>query len=397
MPTMKGSRAGDFLLLAVAGAARLAIFGAFVTLISHSYLGSRLEGLQPGIAEQWSIGYWTPWGDPPTPISDLDWAALTHVVHHAAFVKSDSSLDLSSANIASNAATLIQTAHGAGVKVLLGIANKNQNVGLPAAMDGDSAKLVGNICDLAESYGYDGVDIDWEPFSASRNGAQMSALATGLRACLSGKILTTAAGSGDYSYWGSAHAPFDRINIMTYDMTGTWNPYSWHNAPLQSADLSAWPSKVVWSISGAVNLYGSSGIPLAKIGIGIPFYGWRWAGGGVNGPRQTWTSVPSLTQVPYNKLISQISPANYNWDPVASVPFLSIRATAAEANQFITFDDERSIAAKVSFAKGNNLGGWIIWALDQDYFPSGMPKHPLLQAVKAAIQGAQSGPTSQGK
>ena len=33
----------------------------------------------------------------------------------------------------------------------------------------------------------------------------------------------------DYRYWGSVTTYFDRINIMTYDLTGTWNPYSWHN------------------------------------------------------------------------------------------------------------------------------------------------------------------------
>jgi chitinase len=55
------------------------------------------------------------------------------------------------------------------------------------------------------------------------------------------------------------------------------------------------------------------------------------------------------------------------------------------SNGWISFDDATSIAAKVNYVQSNNLGGWIIWALDQDYFPDQTPKHPLLTAIKNAM------------
>src|SRR5205823_8781349 len=32
----------------------------------------------PPPVRPWSMGYWTPWGNPKLPLSDIDWQALTH-------------------------------------------------------------------------------------------------------------------------------------------------------------------------------------------------------------------------------------------------------------------------------------------------------------------------------
>ena len=50
--------------------------------------------------------------------------------------------------------------------------------------------------------------------------------------------------------------------------------------------------------------------------------------------------------------------------------------------QFVTYDNERSIAAKVNYVKEHKLGGWIIWHLQAGYMPAGAPKYPLLAAIQ---------------
>jgi GH18 family chitinase len=64
---------------------------------------------------------------------------------------------------------------------------------------------------------------------------------------------------------------------------------------------------------------------------------------------------------------------------VAHAPWFSI------SNGWVTFDNERSIADKVSYVRNNRLGGWIIWEIEQDYLPTHNPKHPLLTAIKNAM------------
>src|SRR5437762_1710520 len=135
----------------------------------------------------WSIGYWNSVGNPACPVSDIDMAAVTHVIHWAALVQSNGTLDLTYHNMTTDAPTLIAAAHAAGVKVIFGIVNPywlGQNSNLPNAVANYRAALVSNIMSVVNQYGYDGVDIDWE--GAAPNFAQF---APDLRAQLGIRLL----------------------------------------------------------------------------------------------------------------------------------------------------------------------------------------------------------------
>jgi GH18 family chitinase len=340
--------------------------------------------------QQWSQGYWTPWGNPGIPASDIEWGGLTHVVHAWALVRADGSLDLDTQLVSSQGPVLISGAHAHGVKALLGIGQSywtGQTTNLQSAITKNRAGLVSNIMNVVNSYGFDGVDLDWEPFSASTNGGAMQAFAADLRAQLgTTKTLSAAAIVNDYAYWGTVQSYFDRIGAMTYDLTGTWNPYSWHNAALYDTD------GMVWSVDLAVKRFTASGVPAAKLSIGIPFFGYSWNGGGVSAPRQTWQTAPSLQQIYYQSLAASINAQNYRWDASATVPYLSIDAAGTSSDQFWTYDNEQSVAEKVRYAQGRGLGGWIIWELFGDYFPAQTPNQPLLVAIKNARTGGGSPP-----
>jgi chitinase len=330
----------------------------------------------------WSMAYWNGWG--PSPVSDIDWRAITHVIHWAALVNADGTIDVTYQNVAPSAPALISAAHVAGKKVLIMISQASstrQTANLQQVIATKQTVLVNNIMNYVNAYGYDGVDLVLEPFDPQLSGEAMRALATELRKRLGGRLLTAAVNISEYRYWGTAHGPFDRINIMTYDFTGTWNPYSSHNAPLYA------PDNAVYSISLAVQRFMAAGIPGAKVGIGIPFYGWLWTGGGVSRPGQTWRTAPGLQQIPYRTLVSRVTPQNYRWDSLGQVPYLSMPSGSSDTDQFLTYDDEKSVMAKVNFAIANHLGGWIIWSLDQDDCPSYPNRHPLLAAVKRGMMG----------
>jgi chitinase len=353
---------------------------------------SSLACYQMKETERWSLGYWTPWGSPALPPDQIEWSGLTHVVYAWALVRPDARLDLSTQRVSSEAPALVAAAHSRGAKVLLGIAQPywlKQTSNLPQAARQHRSRLVENVMSVVDAYGFDGVDIDWEPFDPQKDGETLRMLAADLRERLGNRLLSAAAIINDYSYWGTIHRDFDRIGVMTYDFAGTWNPYTWHNAALyhvQGAAASAlWPR--VWSVDLAVRRFSNGGVPLSKLSIGIPFFGREWEGEGLTGPGKEWVSRPSVNYVSYQKLSGAITPDRYRWDSVARVPYLTIEDTAGPNDRFLTYDNEQSVVEKVNYAKSKGLGGWIIWELSGDYFPAQTPSQPLLHAIKNANHG----------
>jgi chitinase len=327
--------------------------------------------------EPWSIGYWNSTGDPAAPLAGIDFSALTHITHWAALVQADGSLDLDHHHLAADAPALVPRAHEAGVKALFGIVNPywlghKQNI--QQAVVEHRAEFVANIMKVVDHYGYDGVDIDWEGSPVN-----VAALAADLRAALGpSRILTADAVILDHKYWSTVHSYFDRINVMTYDMAGVWTPFSWHNSALFD---NGGP---VWSVERAVKRYVDGGTPREKINIGIPFYGYRWTGG-ISAPNQFFFFAPTLKQMKYNKVAALIDRQSYQWDSQSRTPFLTLPGDLFNGAEFISYDDEKSVAAKVNYVKDQRLGGWIIWNLSTDYMPDSLgEKHPLLKAVKDA-------------
>jgi len=334
-----------------------------------------------------SIGFWTPWGDPQCPISKIEWSALTHAVHYAALVNADGSLDLEIERIAADADEFVGTAHAHGKKALLGLFPnfEGKATNFHEAATNHRSTLIANTMSLVEQHGYDGVDVDWEPIDTSASGAAAQAFFAELRAALGSRLLTTDVVVTDSAFWAPIAPNVDRVNIMTYDLVGNWNPYTWFNSALYDDDDAE------WSIDLAVARYAAQGIPKSKISVGIPFFGYRTWGGrlasdldqGITGPRQIWDSSypPNHDQRAYNKLFPEIASSTPSWDGAARVPFVSIDPSGYGDDAFLTYDDAASIKAKIQYVKDQGLGGWIIWAIDQDYFPNAANEHPLSQAV----------------
>jgi chitinase len=59
----------------------------------------------------------------------------------------------------------------------------------------------------------------------------------------------------------------DRINIMTYDIGGAWNPQTGANSPLNPGPNGG------DSFNTAIEFWTSAGVPANKLTGGLPFYG----------------------------------------------------------------------------------------------------------------------------
>lgn len=357
----------------------------------------------------WVTAYYAGWSqgrynNGVLPAGEIDFSALTHIIHFAILPNADGSLDTTVNNLVeTNSAALVSRAHAAGKKAIICIGGWGSSGAFREATGLlNRSRFINNLVGFMQNRGYDGIDIDWEPLEAT-DVLQFTLFITEFRLRMNAinprPLLTTAV-----NYQATAFTAlfdlFDQINIMTYDLSGAWPGWvTWHTAPLYNGG-STFPSTggPLPSASDMINKFESVGIPANKLGIGVPFYGYVWSGGGgtptggVTQPRQTWTTTPKVrANVPYAAIIQDYyKTGSRRWDNVAEVSYLSIDKPDSTQDMFISFDDEQAIWKKFEFVRTNNLGGVFIWELGGGHrtdLPAGQ-RDRLLQSVKQAYNGS---------
>lgn len=358
-------------------------------------------------AELWSTGYYPGWEQSSMPASNIDFTALTHIIHFSLVPNSNGTLNSDDNSITTaNSTDIVTRAHAAGKKVLICVGGAGSEGDFQAATSvANLPVFISNLTNFMATRGYDGVDLDWEPLPTSDAG-QFTNLVNGLRSALDDftqhKLLTVAAGAypsygdpptAEYTMFAALQNQFDQINIMTYDLSGPYEGWvTWFNSPIYDGGYR-FPSTggLVPSVDGAVSNFIANGVNPNKLGIGIAFYGYVWTGGsgtstgGVTEPRQSWTTAPTITAEPsFTTIMASYYQSNlYHWDTSAQAAYLSISNANPANDMFISYDDQRTCQSKVSYARNHDLGGVMIWELAQDH-QSGQPD-PLLQALKQAL------------
>ena len=363
----------------------------------------------------WNSAYYAGWMQDHLPADQVDFTAMTHVIHFAVVPRADGTLDSTTNDVSlSNSAALLVRAHAAGVKVLIGVGGENSAAGFRGATsEANRPSLITNLMNFVRSRGYDGVDLDWEPLEATDT-HQFIRLVVDLRGALNSEfreglatpkafgahgadplLLTTAAASQP-DLFAMLQSDFDQINLMTYAFSGPWPGWrTWYNSPIYDGG-HRFPStgQPAPSVDGMVNDFLSHGVATGKLGIGLCFYGCVWSGGSGTStgdaalPWQSWSSPPTMTTLAYAEIMSRYyQPQRYYWDTNAQSAYLSINPAGSANDKFISFDDPTACRAKVAYARHKGLGGVIIWELGGGYRsdqPAGQ-RDLLLQSVKQAI------------
>ena len=349
-------------------------------------------------SKPWICAYYLS-GDADTgrlPPTAIDYSAITHLIHFGLFPNADGTLGPVAGVIPESDSKMVLTlAHAAGCKVLVSMATDEGAKKLRAALtDAVRPTLVHTLVQFVVARGYDGLDLDVEPLDDS-DVAAYAKFVPELRAALDAAkpgLLLTAAVASQPALFDRLQSQFDRINLMTYDNSGPWPGHkTWYNAGLYGAGSEKMnPTEPYPSVDDTVKQYEAAGIPAAKLGIGVAFYGYIWSR--VTGPKQ---SVKGLTAkdindgADYSLIMDQYyQPDRYHWDDQAKAPYLSIDAPDPKDRKFISYDDARLCALKIAYVKQEKLGGVIIWELGGGYRAHQPPgqRDPLLQAVKKAFQ-----------
>jgi chitinase len=339
-------------------------------------------------AKPWVSAYYAGWMQSYLPPSAIDFGAMTHIIHFSLEPSGTSGVSGTGNGITPAASrAIVQAAHAAGTKVLISCGGYGADQGfVTATKAANRTAFVNNLVSYVTTYGYDGVDIDWEPVtSPSQFKLFIPELRAALNAASPGLLLTIAVMMDDEAAIAPVQSSFDQINIMTYDISGAWPGWVvWHNSPIYDGGFK-FPSTgaLVPSCNGAVDQFVAAGIPKSKVGIGTDFYGYVWSG--VTQPRQTWSTEPTVSgNIDYSDLMTTYAGVPAQWDSLAGAAYLKI---TTGGGKFVSFDNEQTMTAKAKFIRDKGIGGLIIWELGGGYRanqPAGQ-RDKLLQAVKQAF------------
>jgi len=178
----------------------------------------------------------------------------------------------------------------------------------------------------------------------------------------------------------------DFINLMTYDFNNGWDGRTGHNAPLYEDHATNWAN-----VAKAAGYWVEMGCPAEKIILGMALYGRGYTladkndngyGAWTVGPNEAGPYTSEKGYMAYYEICEKMdrSDAVRVWDDVRKVPHLLY------GDQWMGYDDEQSLEAKVEFMKTEGFGGWMVWSLDSDDFTGfmcgeGKNKYPLLKAL----------------
>jgi len=346
----------------------------------------------------WVMGYFSSWDSATNggfyPVSGIHWAGLTHLA--TAFYIPDGKGGWASGSFDSATATqLIAAAHANHVKAIASIGG----AGSGPAFEGSTQSAMATFTTALQALitmGYDGLDIDWEggSLTASQDQALQTTLLTTLRTSNPGAVLTLTAGYqnenfvADLSWYGTIAAQVDRINLMTYGMSGAYQGWkSWHSAPLHWDSDTSTPT----GIDASVAHYLAAKVPAAKLGVGSGFYGECYTSP-VTTPSQalggSTVAADDNTMSYRNILASYYAASAYHYDMAAQAPYLTLSGSNAQKCTYVSYEDATSIAAKSAWIKAQGLGGVIIWTISEGYVSSGATvaaQNPLLETMRTTL------------
>ncbi|KAI3443986.1 hypothetical protein Pfo_000651 [Paulownia fortunei] len=322
-------------------------------------------------------GYWFP--ESGFAASDINSALFTHLF--CAFANLDPQTYQVSVSSSNNASFLQFTKtvqlKNPSVKTLLSIGGGGANRTVFASMATQSASrksFIDSSIKLARSYGFSGLDMDWEYPQTTSDMANLGSLLAEWRQAVvaeaksSGKaaLLLTAAFYYSSSLNGlnypaqSINGNLDWINVMAYDF---YDP-SWYRFT-NSHSMLYDPSGQV-SGSNGIGDWIRAGVSAKKLVFGMPFYGyaWRLANPSNHGLLAPATGPASADNgaMGYNRIKNFIAQNNaavlYNATIVTNYCY--------SGTTWIGYDDTQAISAKVSYAKQKGLLGYFAWHVGVD-------------------------------
>eukprot|EP00928_Gymnodinium_smaydae_P046611 TRINITY_DN3105_c0_g2_i1.p1 TRINITY_DN3105_c0_g2~~TRINITY_DN3105_c0_g2_i1.p1 ORF type:complete len:1355 (-),score=252.20 TRINITY_DN3105_c0_g2_i1:110-4174(-) len=305
-----------------------------------------------------------------------------------------------------------------------------------AASETETRKFAKNIIDFCRKWGFDGFDLDWEyPVAAGHNKNNVPWDPQGdfeevpedfdnyinmlrlLREEFHNEnpakplLLTAAVGVGLVTAQVAYNIPemdkyLDMINLMTYDLHGSWENRTGCNANLYATDVDAalgggvgageasegYPLSVSW----AVDYWITHGAAPSKLTMGLATYGRGWKladrlNHSYNAPTSGACDAGPATKSPgfwaYYEIEAKLSAgtATRYYDNERKCPYI-----VTDDGEWVGYDDLQSFKAKLDYVAQSKLMGTMVWALDLDDFSQ---NYPLISYARDYLKQPTPPPT----
>lgn len=239
--------------------------------------------------------------------------------------------------------------------------------------------FIGALQNFMQTYGFDGVDIDWEyPAASDRGGVaadtgNFAELVAEMRATWGKSFGISATLPSSYWYLQgfdvvTMQEYVDWFNFMSYDIHGVWDATDQYTGPYIR------PHTNLTEIQEGLDLLWMAGVKPSMVNLGFAWYGrsftladvsctepngiCQFTGGGNPGNCTNSAGTLSIAEI---KAIQASGVDTEFYDSVAAVKWMTW-----DTDQWVSFDDGVTMQQKIQAANDLSLGGTMIWALDLD-------------------------------
>ncbi|KAK8102995.1 glycoside hydrolase family 18 protein [Apiospora sp. TS-2023a] len=351
------------------------------------------------------IGYYASWSTTKScdavPPEDLDVSSLTHVIFSFAFFDPSTfqitPMDANAGALLSRFTALKRKKPGLETWIAIGGWSFNDAGNVPdtrqafSNMAGSAANrraFIRNLLNFMQTYGFDGVDLDWEyPGAEDRGGvaadkANFPLLLSEMRAALGGRGISVTLPS---SFWylqnfdpPALARSVDWFNVMSYDIHGVWDSDNRFTGPFIR------PHTNLTEIDSGLDLLWRAGVSPEQVTLGLGWYGRSFTladpscgvpdgvcrfTAGAN-PGECSNNAGTLTNAEIKRILAS-GIATESYDEKAGVKWMQWNS-----NQWVSYDDGVTMQQKMSLANQRCLGGIMIiylltdlackWSIDQD-------------------------------